>query len=171
LPNPDKRRNVAHRPLQIWIAGLVVILDQAVKWLVRSRFALHESLEIVPGWFNLTRVHNTGAAFGLLNAMDFPFKTLVLTLIACAAIAGLAMWGATLEPGQQVARTGLAFVIGGAAGNLIDRVAVGYVLDFVDVYRGDWHFWAFNVADAAITVGVSLMLIDFLGLKRVSRTV
>jgi signal peptidase II len=94
-------------------------------------------------------------------------------LIACAAIAGLALWGATLDPEQQLARLGLAFVMGGAAGNLIDRVAYGYVLDFVDLYQGDWHFWAFNVADAAITVGVSLMLLDFLGLgrHRVSRTV
>lgn len=162
-----------HRPLQIWIAGLVLILDQTTKWVVRSRFELHEGINVIPGLLDLTRVHNTGAAFGMLNAMDFPFKTVILTLIACAAIAGLAMWGSTLEPDQQLARTGLAFVIGGAAGNLIDRITAGYVLDFVDVYRGDWHFWAFNVADAAITVGVTLMLLDFLGLRtrRVSRTV
>ena len=165
--------SAAHRPLQVWIAGLVVILDQTSKWVVRSELQLHESVEVVSGWFSLTRVHNTGAAFGMLNAMDFPFKTVVLALIACAAIAGLAMWGATLDPDQQLARKGLAFVIGGAAGNLIDRITAGYVLDFVDVYRGDWHFWAFNVADAAITIGVALMLLDFIGLgtRRVSRTV
>lgn len=164
---------MANRPLQVWIAGLVVIFDQLTKWLVRTRFDLHEGIEVIPGFFDLTRVHNTGAAFGMLNAMDFPFKTAVLLLIACAAIAGLALWGATLEPQQQLARLGLAFVMGGAAGNLIDRVAYGYVLDFVDLYQGQWHFWAFNVADAAITVGVSLMLLDFLGLgrHRVSRTV
>ena len=161
-----------HRPLQVWIACLVVIVDQATKWLVRTRFSLYEGVEVIPGFFDLTRVHNTGAAFGLLNAMDFPFKTVVLTLVACAAIAGLALWGGTLEADQDLARTGLAFVIGGAAGNLIDRSAAGYVLDFVDIYYGTWHFWAFNVADAAITVGVSLMLLDFLGLgrRRVSRT-
>ena len=101
-------------------------------------------------------------------------KTVVLTLIACAAIAGLALWGATLEKSQQLARTGLAFVIGGAAGNLIDRVRFGYVLDFVDVYWNGWHFWAFNVADAAISVGVALMILDILvGMRRarVSRAV
>ncbi len=172
--NRDKRRNVtAHRPLEVWIAGLVVVFDQATKWLIRPRLELHQSIEVIPGVFNLTRVHNTGAAYGLLNDVDFPFKTLVMALVACAAIAGLAWWGATLEPDQQLARTGLAFVLGGAVGNLIDRISAGYVLDFVDVYYGGWHFWAFNVADAAITVGVALMLLDFLGLRtrRVSRTV
>ena len=163
----------AHRPLQVWIAGLVVIFDQLTKWLVRGRLTLHESLEVVPGFFSLTRVHNTGAAYGLLNDVDFPLKTLVMTLVGCAAIAGLALWGATLEPQQQLARKGLAFVLGGAVGNLIDRIASGYVLDFVDLYSGNWHFWAFNVADAAITIGVTLMLLDFLGLRprRVSRAV
>jgi signal peptidase II len=162
-----------HRPLQVWIAGLVVIFDQVTKWQVRTRLGLHESVEVIPGLVNLTRVHNTGAAYGLLNDVDFPFKTVVMTLVACAAIAGLALWGATLEPQQQLARKGLAFVLGGAVGNLIDRVTAGYVLDFVDIYSGDWHFWAFNVADAAITIGVALMLLDFLGLgtRRVSRTV
>ena len=163
----------AQRPLQIWIAVLVLLADQVTKWMARTRLDLHESIEVIPGLFNLTRVHNTGAAYGLLNDVDFPFKTLVMTLVACAAIAGLALWGATLEPHQQLARKGLAFVLGGAAGNLIDRVTAGYVLDFVDLYSGTWHFWAFNVADAAITVGVALMLLDFLGpgTRRVSRAV
>jgi signal peptidase II len=162
-----------HRPLQVWIAGLVVFLDQSTKMLVRSRFDLHESVIVIPGLFNLTRVHNTGAAFGMMNAVDFPFKTVVLSLVAAAALAGLAMYAATLEPDQRLTRTGLSFVIGGAAGNLIDRIAAGYVLDFVDLYWNGWEFWAFNVADAAITVGVSLMILDLLGLGRyrVSRAV
>ncbi len=151
----------------------MVIADQTVKWLVRTRLDLHEGVDVIPGFLSLTRVHNTGAAYGLMNDVDFPFKTVVMTLVACAAIAGLALWGATLEAGQQLARKGLAFVLGGAVGNLIDRVTAGYVLDFVDVYYGTWHFWAFNVADAAITIGVALMLLDFLwpGTRRVSRTV
>jgi signal peptidase II len=152
--------------LHVWLAALIVIVDQVTKWLVRTRFELHDGIVVIPGWLNLTRVHNTGVAYGMMNDVDFPLKTIVLTLIAGAAIVGLAFWGSTLEPQQHLARTGLAFVIGGAAGNLIDRVAAGYVLDFVDVYRGDWHFWAFNVADAAISVGVALMLLDFLGAGR-----
>jgi len=159
--------------LHLWIAGLVVIGDQATKAIVRRTLELHESITVIPGLLDLTRVHNTGAAFGFLDPIDFPYKALVLALVAIGALVGLAFYSATLEPSQRLTRTGLAFVIGGAAGNLIDRVTAGYVLDFVDVYRGDWHFWAFNVADAAINVGVALMILELLGVGRVrvSRTV
>ena len=161
------------RALHLWIAGLVVVGDQATKAIVRRTLELHESVTVIPGLLDLTRVHNTGAAFGFLDPIDFPYKALVLALVAIGALVGLAFYSATLEPSQRLTRTGLAFVIGGAAGNLIDRVTAGYVLDFVDVYRGDWHFWAFNVADAAINVGVALMILELLGVGRVrvSRTV
>ena len=159
--------------LELWIAGAIVALDQATKALVRSRFELHESLEIIPGVFSLTRVHNYGAAFGLLNAADFPFKTVVLSIIAAVALLALAVYASTLPVEQILARIGLALIVGGAAGNLIDRIGAGYVVDFVDVYWRDWHFWAFNVADAAITVGVGFMILDLLDIRtrRVPRTV
>jgi signal peptidase II len=150
------------RPLQLGIAAAVILGDQATKAMVRSRLELHESVTVVPGFFDLTRVHNTGAAFGFLDAIDFPFKTVVLAIVAFAALIGLALYSASLEPGQNLTRLGLAFVVGGAAGNLIDRVTAGYVLDFVDLYRGGWHFWAFNVADVAINVGVGLMILELL---------
>jgi len=155
------------------LAGLIVIVDQGVKVLVRSRMDLFESHQVIPGVLSLTRVHNTGAAFGLLNGVDFPYKTLVVGLVATAALSGLAVYAATLDVNQRLSRFGLALIIGGAAGNLIDRVTYGYVLDFVDAYYGGWHFWAFNVADAAITVGVGLMILDLLGVgrPRVSRAV
>ena len=161
------------RQLQVLTAGLIVIVDQAVKVLVRSRMELFESITVVPGVLSLTRVHNTGAAFGLLNGAEFRYKTLVVGLVATAALSGLAVYAATLDASQRLSRFGLALIIGGAAGNLIDRVMYGYVLDFVDAYYGGWHFWAFNVADAAITVGVGLMILDILGVgrPRVSRAV
>jgi signal peptidase II len=161
------------RQLQIWIAGTIVILDQAVKYLVRTRLELFESVTLIPGLLSLTRVHNTGAAFGLMNTIDFPYKTAVVGLVATAALSGLALYAATLDAQQRLSRLGLACIIGGAAGNLIDRITYGYVLDFVDAYYGSWHFWAFNVADAAITVGVGLMILDILGVgrHRVSRAV
>ena len=160
------------RHAELWIALAVVILDQITKAIVRERFTLHESVTVIPGFFDLTRVHNTGAAFGMLNAADFPFKTVVLSLISTAALAGVAFYAATLPPAQWLARIGLALILGGAAGNLIDRLTAGFVVDFFDFYWRNWHFWAFNIADAAITVGVSLMILDMLGLgSRVSRTV
>ena len=143
-----------------------MILDQVTKALVRSAFDLHEGSSVIPGFFDLTRVHNTGAAFGMFNGMDFPFKAPILSLVATAALVGLAIYGALLPAGQRLARSGLALIVGGAAGNLIDRVRYGYVLDFVDLYWRDWHFWAFNVADAAINVGVALMILDIIGIGR-----
>jgi signal peptidase II len=155
------------RALQLGVAAAVVLLDQATKAIVRARLELHESITVIPGLFDLTRVHNTGAAFGFLDPIEFPYKPAVLATIAMAALVGLAFYSSTLEPSQRLTRTGLAFVIGGAAGNLIDRVSAGYVLDFVDLYYGNWHFWAFNVADAAINVGVALMILELLGVGRV----
>jgi signal peptidase II len=159
--------------LELWIAGAIVALDQMAKALVRSRFELHESLEIIPGFFNLTRVHNYGAAFGLMNAADFPFKTVILSIVAAGALLALTVYASTLPLEQLLARIGLALIVGGAAGNLIDRLSAGFVVDFVDVYWRDWHFWAFNVADAAITVGVAFMILDLLDIRtrRVPRTV
>jgi signal peptidase II len=159
--------------LELSIAAAVVVLDQIVKAVVRSTFELHESVVVIPSFFNLTRVHNYGAAFGLMNAAEFPFKTVVLSIVATLALGALSWYGATLPAEQRLARLGLALIIGGAAGNLIDRLRSGYVVDFVDLYWRDWHFWAFNVADAAITVGVSLMILDLLqiGRHRVSRAV
>ena len=161
------------RRAQILIALVVVVLDQVVKALVRARLEYGESVVVIPGLLNMTRVHNTGAAFGMLDPIDFPFKGLVMILVPLAALAALTIYAATLDLEQRLSRIGLSFVIGGAAGNLIDRVTAGYVLDFVDFYQGAWHFWAFNVADAAVNVGVGFMLLDLFGVgrHRVSRTV
>ena len=159
--------------VQIVVVLAIVVLDQIVKAMVRSRLMLHESITVIPGFFDLTRVHNTGAAYGFLDGVDFPFKTALLACVAAAALVGLSVYAVKLERSQVLTRAGLTLVIGGAAGNLIDRVTAGYVLDFFDLYRGDWHFWAFNVADSAITIGVALMLLELLGLgrTRVSRAV
>ncbi|MGH9253726.1 MAG: signal peptidase II [Vicinamibacterales bacterium] len=162
---------VSRLQLEIWMAGIVVVLDQAAKAVVRATLELHDSVEVIPAFFSLTRVHNYGAAFGLMNAAEFPFKTVVLCVVAALALATLTWYGATLPVEQRLSRFGLALIVGGAAGNLIDRLGSGYVVDFVDLYWRGWHFWAFNVADAAITVGVSLMILELLqiGRHRVSR--
>ena len=161
------------RQPDLWIALAVVVLDQIVKAIVRREIELNESITVIPGFFDLTRVHNTGTAFGFMNATDFPFKTVILACVAIGALAALAMYAATLPANQWLARIGLALILGGAAGNLIDRITEGYVVDFVDLYWSGWHFWAFNVADASITVGVALMILDLLGAgsRHVSRVV
>ena len=167
LPERAVRLTVMSARVQIVVAAAIVLLDQLVKAMVRSRLSLHDSLTVIPGVFDLTRVHNTGAAYGFLNGVDFPYKTALLACVATAALIGLAVYAASLDRSQVLTRLGLTLVIGGAAGNLIDRVTAGYVLDFFDVYWGEWHFWAFNVADASISVGVAVMILDLLGLRRI----
>ena len=156
---------------ELWLSAVIVVLDQLTKALIRSKLALHDSINVVPGMLDITHVRNTGAAFGMLNDMQFPYKSGVMVLIAIAALVAVGMYATTLPRGQRVARLGLALILGGAVGNLIDRAMAGYVIDFVDVYWRGIHFWAFNVADSAITVGVVLMLLDVLGVGRAPDTV
>ena len=145
---------------------LIAAFDQLTKYLVEQRLPLHDSRTLIPGLLDLTHVRNTGAAFGLLSAAEFPYKGAVMIAIAGLALIALAAYGAFLGLHERLARFGLALILGGAIGNLIDRAVRGYVVDFVDFYQGGWHFWAFNVADAAITVGAALVILDMLGVGR-----
>jgi len=156
------RPSFLHR-FELWLPALIVLLDQVSKAIVRRTLPLHESVSVIPGVMDFTHIRNTGAAFGFLNGVDFPFKTIVIAIVATAALIGVALYAAGLAHHQTLARVGLALIIGGAAGNLIDRVIAGSVVDFVDVYWGLHHFWAFNIADSAISVGVGIMILDMLG--------
>ncbi|PYQ69381.1 MAG: signal peptidase II [Acidobacteria bacterium] len=168
---PRVVHHVRPRRLEIWLPILIVAFDQLTKAAIRATLPLHESMTVVPGFIDFTHVRNTGAAFGILNTADFPFKTVVIAVIATAALIGVGMYAASLAHHQLVARLGLALIIGGAAGNLLDRVVSGSVVDFVDVYWRTYHFWAFNVADSAITIGVAIMILDMLGTdSHVSKT-
>ena len=159
------------RRLEIWVPILIVMLDQLTKAIVRFTLPLSSSVTVIPGLMDFTHVLNTGAAFGILNASNFPFKTVLIGLIAVGALVGVGMYAASLARHEIMARVGLALIIGGAAGNLVDRVVVGSVVDFVDVYWRTHHFWAFNVADSTITVGAAVMILDMLGIgTHVSKT-
>jgi signal peptidase II len=158
-------RRYAH-PLELGTMAVVVAVDQVTKATVRYALPLNESRSIIPQLLDLTHVHNTGAAFGLLNAADFPYKPVVMIAVAAIALVAIAAYATQLGFHERIARFGLALILGGAFGNLIDRAAAGYVIDFVDVYWGSAHFWAFNVADAAITIGAVLVLLDMIGLGR-----
>jgi signal peptidase II len=163
---PEERPRTYARPLEIITILSVLALDQTTKQVVRQILPLHDTINIIPGFLDVTHVQNSGAAFGLLNAADFPYKPAIMIGIAAIALVAIAAYGVQLGFHERLARFGLSLILGGAFGNLIDRAIVGHVVDFVDVYWGNAHFWAFNVADAAISVGAILVLLDMIGLGR-----
>jgi signal peptidase II len=165
-PPPSGAASRYAHPLELGTMAIIVAVDQLTKAIVRQVLPLGESRSIVPDFLDLTHVHNTGAAFGLLNAAEFPYKPLVMIAIAAIALVAIAAYATQLGFHERTARFGLALILGGAFGNLIDRAVAGYVVDFVDVYWGGTHFWAFNVADSAITVGAILVLLDMIGIGR-----
>jgi len=162
---------VRRRAPELWISASVVAADQLTKALVRAKLAEYDSVNVIPGLLDITRAHNTGAAFGILNGVEFPHKAVVMVLVALIALAAVGLYAVTLPAEQRMARVGLAMILGGALGNLIDRALTGHVVDFVDVYWRTYHFWAFNVADSAITIGVILMLLDVVGVGRAPKTI
>lgn len=144
------------------IAAVIAGLDQVVKAAVAARLDLFEVIVIVPGLANLTYIRNTGAAFGLLSGVN-PSVTHPLFVGATAlAIGALGYLYVTTPPWRTWTRWGTAFVLGGAVGNLIDRLRFREVVDFIDLYLGSYHWPAFNVADSAITIGVTLIVLEAL---------
>lgn len=154
------------RAIELAVIASIVVLDQLTKMIVRATLPLTGHVTVIPNLLDITHVQNTGAAFGLLNAADFPYKSGVMIVIAALALVAISLYARQLGSHERLSRYGLALILGGAFGNLIDRTLSGYVVDFVDVYWGDAHFWAFNVADAAITIGAVLVLLEMLGIGR-----
>lgn len=150
-----------YRP-EAWTGLLLVLLDQLSKALVRAMIPAHDSVTVIPGLLNLTHVLNSGAAFGFLNASDFPFKTVVIAMLAVCALVAIGVYAVSFGTETAITRYSLTLILAGACGNLIDRARTGAVVDFVDVYWQNWHFWAFNVADSAITIGAVLLIFDML---------
>lgn len=146
-----------YRTLTI-ISSVILVLDQATKLYIDANFRLHESIPVIRGWFNLTYVRNKGAAFGIFadSAIRIPF----FITVSIVAMLGILWYIRRLRNDQKLAVFSLSLVFAGALGNLIDRIRLGEVIDFLDVYWQRHHWPAFNVADSAICVGVTLLLID-----------
>jgi signal peptidase II len=160
---PTAGADAAMRPvgaLLWWLIAAIIVADQVSKVLVQRFIPLFDSVTVVPGLVDLVHIHNAGVAFGLMNDMEHPYRSALTLGLALAALAGIVYYSRQVHPGERLARTGLSMILGGAVGNLIDRVRLGHVVDFIDVYWGNWHFWAFNVADAAISCGAALIFIE-----------
>lgn len=135
----------------------VIVLDRLTKLLVVEGLELGESINVIPGFFDLVHVQNTGAAFGALAMMDESYRVPFLVASSLAAIGLLAYFVWNTKAGDVLVLVALALIMGGAAGNLYDRLVYGYVTDFVDWYVGFRHWPAFNIADSGITVGIILL--------------
>ena len=152
----------------LWLSLLAVILDQGSKQAIDSSMLLHQSIAIMP-YFNLTYVHNTGAAFSFLSEAG-GWQRWFFAGLALVISGVIAVWLARLKQHETLLAVALSLVLGGAIGNLIDRLAYGYVIDFLDVYYQIWHWPAFNIADSSITLGVILMLAESFGLVKPEET-
>jgi signal peptidase II len=137
----------------------VVCIDQASKAWIIAHFSLHESWEIIPGLFNLTHLTNNGAAFGILAGQPALWRQIFFIAIAGIALVCIWMIQRGFSQRSRVYSVALALIAGGAIGNLIDRIRWGFVVDFLDFYLSQSHWPAFNAADSAITVGVTLFVV------------
>ena len=139
------------------VALAVVLLDQATKEWVRGAFSLHESIPVIPGFFHLTYIRNTGAAWGMFSG-----QSLALSVLAVVMLAALVAFRRKILPPGRLHRVALGLLCGGIVGNLFDRLRLDYVTDYLDFFWRDWHFPAFNIADAAICTGVGIYMLGTL---------
>jgi signal peptidase II len=144
------------------IAALVVLLDRLTKWAVASSLPLHESLAVIPGFFDINHVENTGAAFGLFADSSAQWKVAALVTFSLVAlvIVSVLLWRNSHAVSTMT--IGLSLILGGAFGNLWDRMLAGHVTDFLDFHIGQYHWPSFNIADSAIVVGAILLVAEIL---------
>jgi signal peptidase II len=145
------------------LAAVIVVIDQITKYVIVQKFVPHETLYVTP-FFNLVRVHNTGAAFSMFADAGGWQRFFFITVAVAASV--WVVWLLRRHPQQTLFCLALGTILGGAIGNLIDRVWLGSVVDFVQVHYGGWYFPAFNVADSAITCGAGLIIWDGLRPQR-----
>ncbi len=144
------------------IAGVVVALDQITKFIILKTLPLYGSITLIPGFFDLTHIHNTGGAFGFLSGNSSNVQRLAFLLASSAAIGLIFYFYKKTPHTYRFLLSGLALILGGAIGNMIDRIRLGRVVDFLDFYAGNLHWPAFNVADSAVCIGMIIFLFHVL---------
>jgi signal peptidase II len=140
------------------VAGIVVVIDQLSKVIIFEMLPLYGTVSVIPGFFNITHIHNPGGAFGFLAGHSAVWRYFVFLFISSLAI-GLIIYYYHKTPKTHILLScGFALILGGAVGNMIDRVRMGIVIDFLDFYIGNLHWPAFNVADSAISIGITIFI-------------
>lgn len=148
--------------LALIVGSTVLVLDQITKALVANLMRLYQAIEIVPNFVHLTYLKNTGAAFGVLAGTRSPLRMFFFVLVSSVAIGCVLYLLKNLRPGRTSLVASLSLILGGAVGNLIDRLRMGEVIDFIDLHWHHFHWPAFNVADSSITIGVILLFIQMI---------
>ncbi len=147
--------------MTLWIIAIAVVAfasDQASKYIITRYLDLHASIDVIPSFFQLSLVHNHGAAFGILSGVGEPIRSIALISLSAAAFAILVYLYFQRPAGDRLVACSIALIAGGAIGNLTDRIRLGYVVDFLDVYVHTYHWPTFNLADSCITVGMLLIM-------------
>ena len=162
--HPHDGAPLPSRWMPFLIAAAIVVLDRLSKIWIRSNLSSYDSINVIHGWFRIVHTENPGAAFGVLADGNPMLRSIVLIGVAVIVLffVVMALWKRANGFASVATRLGLALILGGAAGNLYDRVTRGTVTDFLEVYSGGWTFPAFNVADSAITVGSAFLIIDLI---------
>lgn len=148
---------------------LTLTLDRWTKTLVVGKFDLNESISVIDGFFNITYVRNTGVAFGIFSGISSPMKSALLATFTGIAAILVVIYSLRSPVQNRLLQLALSLILGGALGNLYDRLAYGYVIDFLEFYAGSYSWPSFNVADAAISTGVGLLLIEIIRNEAPSR--
>ncbi len=152
----------------LWLSVLVIVLDQVSKYMATQMLEMFQPVAVMP-MFNLTLMYNTGAAFSFLSEAG-GWQRWFFTVVALVISSVIFTWIRRLDTGQHLHAAALSLVLGGALGNVIDRLLLGHVVDFIQIYYDRWYWPAFNIADSAITVGVVLLILDTLRNKAASHT-
>jgi signal peptidase II len=161
-PSPSAKRGIDRFAMPLGIALFVFITDQATKWWIRSRLDPRDSIPVIDGFVNIVHARNPGAAFSFLADAPAEFRAPFFIAITVTAVVALLYVIARLPPEDRLMRAALGGVLGGAIGNLVDRVLYGEVTDFIDVHWRAHHWPAFNVADSSITVAVVAVVLQAL---------
>ncbi len=151
----------------LWLSALVIVLDQVSKYMATEMLEMFQPVAVMP-MFNLTLMYNPGAAFSFLSEAG-GWQRWFFTIVALVISGVIFTWIRRLDVGQHLQAAALSLVLGGALGNLIDRLLLGHVVDFIQIYYDRWYWPAFNIADSAITLGVVLLVLDTLRNKTASR--
>lgn len=144
------------------VGGLVILADQITKLFILKTFLVGEIISVIPGFFNITHVHNPGGAFGLFADQSQMVRVIVFLVISTIAVGFILWMYRSIPKTHPMLANALALIFGGAVGNLIDRIRMGKVVDFLDCYIGQMHWPAFNVADSAICIGVGIFIFHIL---------